>query len=88
MAPEVDEEGKLNDKMAKEAGVDELKGFDDLAMIDEYAQAYGQLPRTVLAESFDNVMPLIVYWFRKKKFNNKLNEVRKKYKVTGNEQSN
>lgn len=69
----------IRSEYAKLAGVEDLKPFADLAMIDEYAQKYGKLPREVLAEQFDNFMPFFVLWNRQNIFMSKYQDIVKEY---------
>lgn len=58
--------------MAATARVHELEPLHDLALIDRYAQHYGQLPRVVQQEPFDEFMPFFLLWKRQGEFQHRL----------------
>ena len=39
-----------------------LEPFFDLALIDRYAERYGRLPREILQERTDDVLPFLLLW--------------------------
>lgn len=44
------------------AKVERLEGLFDLSLIDRFAHRYGRLPREILSERTDDVLPFIFLW--------------------------
>lgn len=64
--------------VAKEAEVEKLAPLGDLFLIDRYARAYGQLPRVVQQEPFDEFIPILWAWKERDEYDNRVAEARKK----------
>ena len=58
----------MEEKIAELADVKQLEGFTYIGLVDQYAKAYGKLPRQVNAERFDDFMPLLIFWRKQNNF--------------------
>jgi hypothetical protein len=53
---------EFKQEVAKQAKVDKLDSLFDLSIIDRFAHRYGKLPREILTERTDDVLPFLFLW--------------------------
>jgi hypothetical protein len=90
LQPTETDAAKERREIAKLAKVEELNPLYDLSFIDQYAKTFGQLPRVVRKESFDDVMPFFYLWLKQGEYAERYEQVEKEMKGTshGNNKGN
>ena len=68
MASEQTEENQKRTAIYQMAGVHKLTPFHDVALLDQYAKAYGLEPDEVEQRRFDTVMTFIWLWKEQEEF--------------------
>jgi hypothetical protein len=61
-----------------------LNALYDINLIDQYAHRFGQLPRVVMGEPFDDVLPFIYLWKEKNELDVRINIIKKGYDTRPN----
>ena len=59
---------EFQEEVEKMAKVSRLEPFYGLSLIDKYAHRFGRLPREILQERTDDILPFVVLWKEQDEF--------------------